>query len=735
MKFKLILLSAAALLLGWVGAYGNAKTPRSFAIVVDSASYAHCKAEIDDYAGAVSAEGLRTLILSDNWKTPEQVKDQLLRLYKDDALEGAVFVGEIPIPMVRKAQHLTSAFKMDEESSTLNETSVPSDRFYDDFDLKFNFLCADPERSDLFYYELAPQSPQYILSDIYTGRICPKDIYCDRYEELGKYLRKVVAAKKAVAEANPEYKIDKVMSYTGEGSFSNSLIAWKDETITLREQFPDIIDTKEGVKHYIYAMFPFVKDVVSNELQRPDLDLALFHEHGMPDRQYLSAVPAAGEEDEYFERAKYSLRESLRLNVSRGKSRQEAVSDITGRYGVDSTWLAGAFDPKQMEADSLLDLKTGLVLDDIHALAPNAKITVFDACYNGDFREPDCIASRYVLSDGGALVGIGNSVNVLQDKSSSDLLGMLSAGYRVGEWMMQVNILESHILGDPTFRFVPSFGGELPELSSKDCEYWLGYLDETYPVDIRGLALHKLHALGYKGMSDLLLQTYKSSDSYMLRLQCMHLSAEYYDGNYASLLKLAADDPYEFIRRKTAFYMGKVGSDDLAPALAGMYLQDYNARRIVFNVASSSCHFAKGVFEDAFQKAVDAADFLYDKAKFTSDALAAFSPMCNIEGYTEEAVEHSEWKDRSRLIYIAGMRNNPYPQLAGKMVGIVKNDAESETIRVKVAEVLGWYVRAYNRGEIYSSLSEYLESGVQMPQSVRDEVTKTLGRLSVYMKK
>lgn len=39
-----------------------------------------------------------------------------------------MFVGDVPVAMVRKAQHLTSAFKMDEEHDWF-ESSVPSDRF------------------------------------------------------------------------------------------------------------------------------------------------------------------------------------------------------------------------------------------------------------------------------------------------------------------------------------------------------------------------------------------------------------------------------------------------------------------------------------------------------------------------------------------------------------------------------------------------------------------------------
>lgn len=66
---------------------------------------------------------------------------------------------------------------------------------------------------------------------------------------------------------------------------------------------------------------------------------------------------------------------------------------------------------------------------------------------------------RVHFSDGKTLVTLGNSVNVLQDKSSGDMLGLLGLGFRVGEWARMTNILESHIIGDPTFRFADNKRG------------------------------------------------------------------------------------------------------------------------------------------------------------------------------------------------------------------------------------------------------------------------------------
>ena len=101
---------------------------------------------------------------------------------------------------------------------------------------------------------------------------------------------------------------------------------------------------------------------------------------------------------------------------------------------------------------------------------------------------------------------------------------------------------------------------------------------------------------------------------------------------------------------------------------------------------------------------------------------------------TKEYIYDKDSKPGRRAMFIGGMRNMPYPQLAEGLVGIVTDNAEDEKLRVKCAEVLGWFVRAYNRGMIVEKLNAYLESGAEMPEAVRDEIVKTNGRLEVYMR-
>lgn len=721
MSYKTLLTAVAV----FTAATMTAQT-RSFAIVTDPQTFNNCKAAIETYRSAVCADGLDAFVVSRNWTSPDELKDSLMHYHKMRALEGAVFIGDVPIAMIRGAQHLTSAFKMD-ETLPMRDSSVPSDRFYDDFDLKFDFLGRDSVERNFFYYNLAADSPQHISCDIYTGRIKSSEKRGDKYGEISRYLIKAAAAK---SQENP---LDHLMSYCGSGSFSNSLAAWKDEAITLKEQMPAAFDNgSDGAKFLFYAMYPDVKSTLLGEIARNDLDLALFHEHGVPERQYVTETPRANEADAYYYDAKYRMRQRIRTAVSRGKDAESVIEDIVKKYGITRDWVEDWNNPKTEAEDSLYDAATGIMLDDIAAAKPNVRMTIFDACYNGDFREDDCIASRYILSDGNALVGIGNSVNVLQDKSSSDLMGMLTEGYRVGEWMQQVNILESHILGDPTFHFTASGDAFRPDLYNTNCKYWLKFTSPKYPCDIRGLALHKLYALNYNDLSPLLLKTWKESDEYMLRLQCLHLLEHYNDGNYEKVLKDGADDPYEFIRRKSAFFMSKVGTPEMAAELADLYMRDYNSLRVAHNVGFVCAHFPDSLFLKEFEKKFAEADWIYDRELFHKKAENCFRAAFSIESSTGKII--GDKNNGYRKFYISGMRNQPYPQYAERLLAIVRDSGEVENARVQCAEVLGWFIRAWNRKDIVDGIDAYLKSGEEMPEALRNELVKTKNRLGDYLR-
>lgn len=81
------------------------KTSTAFAIVVDRQSYDKVRTAVEAYRDAIEKDGLATWILIDDWESPAEIRALLKELYEDRRmpLEGTVFVGDIPVPMIRDA--------------------------------------------------------------------------------------------------------------------------------------------------------------------------------------------------------------------------------------------------------------------------------------------------------------------------------------------------------------------------------------------------------------------------------------------------------------------------------------------------------------------------------------------------------------------------------------------------------------------------------------------------------
>lgn len=700
---------------------------RSFAIIVDNSTYKACSAEIDSYKAMLEKEGLRAFILSREWEKPDNVKQELVYLYKNESLEGAIFIGNIPIPMVRDAQHMTSAFKMDQQIYPYDQSSVPSDRFYDDFDLKFDYLKQDSVKRMFHYYSLRYDSPQQIDCDIYTGRLKPTKEGEEGYNQIRGYFRKLLAQRKS------SNKLDVVVSYTGEGSFSNSLTAWKEDGVIMREQFPQAFSNKNSSKFLIFHMYPYMKQLVTDELRRDDVDLFLFHEHGMPERQYLTATPLSKGPDENFEAAKKVFRSKLRRNEAGSEANIKLTDRWKQYYKIDSTWFAGSFDKAQVVKDSVEDANTGILLKDVSVINPNARVVIFDACFNGDFRENSFIAGEYIFAEGKTLVAIGNSVNVLQDKSSSDLLGILGQGYRVGEWAQLTNILESHIIGDPTFVFAYSSVDKKIDIRNESPEFWLDVLNKYSHPDIKGMALHKLFKLNHKGLQNILLDTYSGSPYAMLRLQAFHLLQHYNDGSFEKLLQKSVYDPYEFIRRKSTYAMGRNGKDEFIPIVASIWINDGLDERVRFNAefAFELLDIEKVELEVLSQ--IEGSTSLYDKEKIKADFKNKIESRKRIFKMGID-VSDKKLSLKTRLFGVSGLRNSNYHLLTDNLFSTLSDPEEDLSLRIKLAESLGWFTLSHRRADIITRCRE-IAASENTDVRLRGELLKTANRLEVFTRK
>ena len=130
-----------------------------FAIVIDSKTFSKVKNNVFEYRDALSKDGLDAYIISGEWENPDQVREEIRKVYlaNQKNFEGIVLVGDIPVVMIRNAQNMTRRFKMNENLFEKGRSSVPSDRFYDDLGLEFEFISKSKrvngaDGRELFFY-------------------------------------------------------------------------------------------------------------------------------------------------------------------------------------------------------------------------------------------------------------------------------------------------------------------------------------------------------------------------------------------------------------------------------------------------------------------------------------------------------------------------------------------------------------------------------------------------------
>lgn len=665
----------------------------SFAIFVDSKTYSECKAEIDAYRDVLQSEGLGTYILSADWSTPEDVKEWVVKLSKrKPALEGMTFVGDIPVVRVRRGQFNTTAFKMNERTFDKVESSVTSDRFYDDLDLDFKFVCRDSINPRHFYYNLTEKGEVYVAPDFYSSRIMiPEDFPGDKVTVMKNFFKRCVAAHK---EANA---LDKFYMFSGHGYNSDCLTLWSQLPTVYKEHFPEAFNRASGNKFYNFRKERYAKFELYNEIQRPDVDIFMFSEHGAPDTQYINGSPQAETFAECIEFLKRSLRNSYKRVAKRSPERAaKYAEDVEKEYHFDKSMFSEEAMAAESYGDSLAAANINLVLDDIAKLKSGARLMIFNACYNGSFHQSGYVAGYHIFNGGNCIVSQGNTVNVLQDKWEDQLMGIMALGARVGEWQKEFKYLESHMCGDPTYRFASATPFR-PISSVKMAQSLLS--DET-PVmrayAIKYLADHK--AISSKQLLDI----FTTDEGWTVRLQALTAVAPMTDENSMKVIEAALVDPYENVRRQAAVYAGRSGDNRFVPILEDIVDNGDDVKRLQY-------------------AALNALTLL------DSDHKLAKRNRGQVERSLACALDPKESFD-DREAGFRYMRNNPVTSKLDDLLGFIADSSENDDLRVVAAEAVGWYCNSLRKGEAVKALGELLKTQKLSPR-LQEEIVKTIKRL------
>lgn len=664
----------------------------SFAIVVDDSTYLQAAEEINAYKSAIEGSGLGTYIVHHHWKKPEEIRKVLKDLYaRPQRLEGAVLIGDIPVPMIRDAQYLTSTFKMNQKINW-QRSSVPSDRFYDDFHLEFDFIKQDSLQKNYFYYSINPDAAQQIHLSIYSARIKPPVVPGkDKYTLIREYLRKVVAGKK---EQNG---LDNMFVSTAHGYNSESVNAFAGEQLALRNQFPAMFLPGNTIRFFHFTNDRALKFHLLKALQLPETDLAVMHGHGDSDIQLINGYPYVSSPTESKDNILRYLRSKIRAAQESGKDIAAAKANYEKYLDVPVSWMDNALDPAVMKDDSIFNHNLDIHIEDIIAARPNTRVVLLDNCLTGSFHLDKYLAGYYPFSEGGNIVSVANSVGVLQDLWATELLGLLQHGVRVGNWFRHMAYLETHIMGDPTFCFNSSSRLDLNAAITgrHDAAFWRSLL-KTPDADVQALALVQLaDKMDKAAYSTLLKDTYFSSGYESTRLEAFLQLEKLNSSDFITVLKAATTDPYEFIRRRSLYAAAEIGSDELAPAIANMIAYDMHSERIAFKAQTAMTFINEGPMLKALKEQN------VDK-KF----IAAVTRNGQKMKALADTILDASKPDKERIAEITMMRAYRYHQTVPALITVAKDAGSSEPVRLAALEALSWFPRSWRRDDIIALCRE-----------------------------
>lgn len=692
-----------------------------FAIVVDSETLKQAKEEIESYAAMLETEGLKTFIIEDKWNIPDSIKAQLVKLYNSNTpLEGAVFIGDIPVPMLRDAQHFSSAFKMNQERFPWERSSIPSDRFYDDFDLKFKYLKQDEETPLYHYYSLLAESEQKLEAEIYTGRIkAPENK--DKYKQIQAYLKKVVKAHKE------EVKVENILFFAGHGYNTESMIARIDEKITLAQQFPSLNKQKNSIDFIDYTFDNNVKFRLLSELKRKNLDVAILHHHGGAMAQYLNGMPKSSMVGVCSENIQYYLRSKARSAKRRKRDVKEVIAGYQKSLNVPLSWFDGWDTDESTKEDSLTNANLDIYVEDLDNYNSNARFIMFDACYNGSFHRKDYLAGRYIFGEGNTILTMANSVNSIQDKWPDELLGLLDCGVRFGNIFKNVTYLESHLIGDPTYKFKSDFDPDFNSdiiLEKNNIPYWENLLESEHP-DVQCLALRMLYKNKYEGFSALASKTYFNSPFNTVRLTCLNLLTHYNNNDFIKVMCAAADDSYELVRRFAGYYMSDNGDERCIPALIKVNIKSNKARRIRYVYSDLLAFFDKDLLLEELNKQVDASDYFLDKEESRKTFIKLIERQAaSADRRTKEILADD---NKASKLSIRNLRNKPYHQYAKDYCKFALETKDDE-LRLMIIEAFGWFSLSVHKDHIINTCEE-IANNTDFSEQIRQEAIKTINRL------
>jgi hypothetical protein len=334
--------------------------------------------------------------------------------------------------------------------------------------------------------------------------------------------------------------------------------------------------------------------------------------------------------------------------------------------------------------------------------------------------------ARSIFNPGATVVAKANTVNALQDMCPNELIGLLDEGVCVGNWAKEVFTLESHLIGDPTFRFAAGRSTLDRDIvkQKNNPGYWRKQLDNpSSPPDRRALALLKLQNNRAITSDELLSILEKDADP-LVRMEAFSLLKKRLSPLLPQAVALAMTDSYELLRRLGTLTAGKVGNPELLPAIAEAYFNPATTNREHFQLRYAIEQYPYDTILNHFASWRERSP-RWPAEKDYSAFLANLKRNAGADSADYAALSDTLAKP-ARFI-ISTQRNLCQTEHLAELFDYLKNGGDAG-LRLLTAETFGWYVCSWKRDEILAFCRQQWET--EQDAAVKDELEKTINRLS-----
>ncbi|MBR1538189.1 MAG: HEAT repeat domain-containing protein, partial [Bacteroidales bacterium] len=315
------------------------------------------------------------------------------------------------------------------------------------------------------------------------------------------------------------------------------------------------------------------------------------------------------------------------------------------------------------------------------------------ACYNGSFHERGYVAGYHIFGEGDCIAAQGNTVNVLQDKWADQLLGLLALGERLGTWQKEFCWLESHLIGDPTYRFSP-----VAE-------------DAAALEAVQRAASLKHRAEAGKMTSAEIRAVFENDPAWIVRRQALQAIEPFADENTVQVILRGFDDPFEGIRRESCHMAGRVGDPRFIAPLIKIETESDEVVRAQYAAGSALTQFNPADMPAGYA----ASKRMQRTAKRIDEQMQTI---------LDKSADPTE-----RESAIRSLRNYPLHWRTDELLKMVTDPTDNEDLRIVMAEALGWFCHSVQREKIAATLSECLARDKSLSPRLRREMAKAVKRI------